>query len=303
MYKILWREVIPTKSHEHDVGDSPQAQGIRTRSRSTGARHSEKSWIDSRRCFERVHSCPLPPRSLLLNCDNPWAQQVRRAKIVAVRFTKAPFSVLLANPSANQAHPYVSTSARATTTTQTHIWCNIFILLVLSCFCLLQWKRYFWCRIQSSQRWRKKLSLSPFQGPLRFLLGNGFEARHCELTMTMSISWTKNHPPQKTSKTSIRATEQAYTHFFVREEKQHKHNNINFSVQISCGRSWPLCLDGQGSKSFSPSAGPQENTLWCRRTWFSARTSMIGGALEKLCTKQVCADLWRGWGCIKCGPA
>ena len=47
-------------------------------------------------------------------------------------------------------------------TTQTDSWCNIFIALVLSRFCLSQWKRYFRCGISSSQRWRQTLSLSPF---------------------------------------------------------------------------------------------------------------------------------------------
>ena len=36
----------------------------------------------------------------------------------------------------------VSTIPGAATTTQTDIWCNIFIALVLSRFCLPQWKGY-----------------------------------------------------------------------------------------------------------------------------------------------------------------
>ena len=39
------------------------------------------------------------------------------------------------------------------------------------------------------------------------------------------------------------------------------HINIKFSVRISRGHSWPLRPDDLGSKSFSPSAGLQENTL------------------------------------------
>ena len=38
--------------------------------------------------------------------------------------------------------------------------------------------------------------------------------------------------------------------------------NINFLVRISRGHSWPLRSDGQGSKSFSPPPGPQENALF-----------------------------------------
>ena len=38
--------------------------------------------------------------------------------------------------------------------------------------------------------------------------------------------------------------------------------NINFSVRISRGHSWPLRPDAPGSKSFSPSLGPQENALF-----------------------------------------
>ena len=38
--------------------------------------------------------------------------------------------------------------------------------------------------------------------------------------------------------------------------------NINFLVRISRGHSWPLRPDAQGSKSFSPPPGPQENTLF-----------------------------------------
>ena len=38
-------------------------------------------------------------------------------------------------------------TATTTTTTQTHIWCNVCFALVLSRFCLPQWKRYFRCGI------------------------------------------------------------------------------------------------------------------------------------------------------------
>ena len=41
----------------------------------------------------------------------------------------------------------ISTSWRATTTTQQTSWCNIFILLVSSRFCLPQWRRHFRCGI------------------------------------------------------------------------------------------------------------------------------------------------------------
>ena len=37
--------------------------------------------------------------------------------------------------------------------------------------------------------------------------------------------------------------------------------NINFLVRISCGHSWPLRPNAQGSKSFSPPPGPQEIAL------------------------------------------
>ena len=47
--------------------------------------------------------------------------------------------------------------------------------------------------------------------------------------------------------------------------------NINFLVRISRGHSWPLRPDAQGSKSFSPPPGPQENALL-------VRTSTIFGA-------------------------
>ena len=35
--------------------------------------------------------------------------------------------------------------------------------------------------------------------------------------------------------------------------------NINFLARISCGHFWPLRPNAQGSKSFSPPPGPQEN--------------------------------------------
>ena len=37
--------------------------------------------------------------------------------------------------------------------------------------------------------------------------------------------------------------------------------NINFLARISRGHSWPLRPNAQGSKSFSPPPGPQENAL------------------------------------------
>ena len=51
--------------------------------------------------------------------------------------------------------------------------------------------------------------------------------------------------------------------------------NINFLVRISSGHSWPLRPDDPGSKSFSPSPGPQKNALfgadvhdfWRGRPW------------------------------------
>ena len=46
----------------------------------------------------------------------------------------------------------------------------------------------------------------------------------------------------------------------VREEKNSI--NINFLTRISHGHSWPLRPDAQGSKSFSPPPGPQENELF-----------------------------------------
>ena len=66
--------------------------------------------------------------------------------------------------------------------------------------------------------------------------------------------------------------------------------NINFSVRISCGHSWPLRLDAPGSKSFSPPSGPQENPLFGADVFFSVRTSMTRRVVEKLCTKVVCVD-------------
>ena len=38
--------------------------------------------------------------------------------------------------------------------------------------------------------------------------------------------------------------------------------NINFLARISCGHSWPLRPNAQGSKGFSPPPGPQENALF-----------------------------------------
>ena len=46
----------------------------------------------------------------------------------------------------------------------------------------------------------------------------------------------------------------------VREKKSDI--NLNFLVRIFCGHSWPLRPDAQGSKSFSPPLGPQENALF-----------------------------------------
>ena len=51
--------------------------------------------------------------------------------------------------------------------------------------------------------------------------------------------------------------------------------NMNFLVWISCGHSWPLHPDAQGSKSFSPSLWPQEDArlgadvhdFRCGRPW------------------------------------
>ena len=58
--------------------------------------------------------------------------------------------------------PVISVRPRATTTTQTHIWCNILIALVLSRFCLPQWKRLFRCGSWSSQRWSSSCRCRPF---------------------------------------------------------------------------------------------------------------------------------------------
>ena len=56
----------------------------------------------------------------------------------------------------------ISTSGRATTTTQNDIWCNIKIILVLSRFCIVEWKRGFRCSIWWSTRWGSQLSSSRF---------------------------------------------------------------------------------------------------------------------------------------------
>ena len=52
-------------------------------------------------------------------------------------------------------------------------------------------------------------------------------------------------------------------YFYGRGDFSEKNSkNINFLVRISRGHSRPLRPDAQGSKSFSPPPGPQENTLF-----------------------------------------
>ena len=55
-----------------------------------------------------------------------------------------------------------STSPRATTTSQTNIWCNIFRALVLSHFCLPEWPRYCRCSIKSSSDEGRSCRCRPF---------------------------------------------------------------------------------------------------------------------------------------------
>ena len=72
----------------------------------------------------------------------------------------------------------------------------LIIALVLSGFWLPQWKRYFGCGIQSSQRWRQKLSLSPFAGLLSvsfpsFIRGS----RNSPQTQVVKRLWLGTSPP------------------------------------------------------------------------------------------------------------
>ena len=76
--------------------------------------------------------------------------------------------------------------------------------------------------------------------------------------------------------------------------------NINFLVRISCGHSGPLRPDAQGSKSFSPLLGPQENALFGADVHkFLARTSMTRRVVEKLCTKKVCVNFLAPIQCLE----
>ena len=51
---------------------------------------------------------------------------------------------------------------------------------------------------------------------------------------------------------------------FPQDQGRRRKNNININslVRISCRHFWPLRPDAQGSKSFSPHTGPQENPLF-----------------------------------------
>ena len=85
--------------------------------------------------------------------------------------------------------------------------------------------------------------------------------------------------------------------------------NINFSVRISCGHSWPLHPDAPGSKSFSPSPGPQKNALfgadvrnfrrgrpWCKgfsKNFVQTKFALIFWPLPRYCAM---------WGVSRIGP-
>ena len=69
--------------------------------------------------------------------------------------------------------------------------------------------------------------------------------------------------------------------------------NINFLVRISRGHSWPLRPDAQGSKSFSPPPGPQENALFGADVHdFRRGRPWPEGLSKTLYKKAVCEDVW-----------
>ena len=72
--------------------------------------------------------------------------------------------------------------------------------------------------------------------------------------------------------------------FQGREQRKH-----NLLVPISCGHSWPLRRDAQGSNSFSSSQGPQENALVVRTfMMFGPGVHDPKGAWKTLRTRSLC---------------
>ena len=90
---------------------------------------------------------------------------------------------------------------------------------------------------------------------------------------------------------NIRNITQETSHQILNQSFQGRKNsiNLNFLVRISRGHSWPLRPDDPGSKSFSPSPGPQKNALfgadvhdfWRGRPWPE-------GFLKNFVQKKVC---------------
>ena len=77
----------------------------------------------------------------------------------------------------------------------------------------------------------------------------------------------------------------------IREEKNSI--NTNFSVRISRGHSWPLRPDAPGSKSFSPSMGPQKNALFGADVHdFRRGRPWPEGFLKNFVQKKVCVDFF-----------
>ena len=66
-----------------------------------------------------------------------------------------------------------------------------------------------------------------------------------------------------------------------REPQGRKSNiNINRWARMSCGHCWPLRPDSQGSKSFSSSLGPQEDTLLVRTSTIFGADRSVSGTLD-----------------------
>ena len=97
----------------------------------------------------------------------------------------------------------------------------------------------------------------------------------------------RNPPKLKVAQTQVKSrfrgvptkqvkNQRLRNHYEIQQIQGRKNSiNINFLVRISRGHSWPLRPDAPGSKSFSPSPGPQKNALFgvdvhdfrCGRPW------------------------------------
>ena len=117
-----------------------------------------------------------------------------------------------------------STSGRATTTTQNDIWCNIWIPLVLSRFCIVKWKIGFRCSIWWSTRWGSQLSSSRLGRSLFVVSDRGLKSlekgkrskKQEDPRKVEKKQWIPPPPPKKKQDRAILGCVIAQAFFFAR---------------------------------------------------------------------------------------